>query len=175
MLTSAPKTLRCYEEAHQSLYPMAAEQSPTSIHVACGLFAMHWYWAVKHWCHRISHTATWQWIVRVIAENSNKCEIELSHNNKKHNQTFSHRNQRYTKHINKIMRFKTKITSFSYIFVATNQDALTIHKLKWKAPYPIALFPFINTIVIILPKNATLLGKDDYFRKFYFYFKKIYW
>ena len=106
-------------------------------------------WAVKHWCHRISHMATWQWIVRVIAENSNKCETELSHNNKKHNQTFSHRNQRYTKHINKTMRFKTKITSFSYIFVATNQDALTIHKLKWKAPYPIAFSPFINTIVIL--------------------------
>ena len=132
-------------------------------------------WAIKHWCHGISHTATWQWIVRVIAGNSNKCETELSHNNKKHYQTFSHRNQRYTKHINKTMRFKTKITSFSYIFVVTNQDALTIHKLKWKAPYPIALFPFINTIVIILPQNATLLGKDDNFRKFYFYFKKIYW
>ena len=102
-------------------------------------------------------------------------KTELSHNNKKHYQTFSHRNQRYTKHINKTMRFKTKITSFSYIFVVTNQDALTIHKLKWKAPYPIALFPFINTIVIILPKNATLLGKDDNFRNFYFYFKNIYW
>ena len=36
MLTSAPTTLRCYEEAHQSLYPMTAEQSPTSIHVAGG-------------------------------------------------------------------------------------------------------------------------------------------
>ena len=36
MLTSAVKTLRCQEEAHQSLYPMAAEQSPMSIHVAGG-------------------------------------------------------------------------------------------------------------------------------------------
>ena len=41
MLTSAPKTLRCYEEAHQSLYPMAAEQSSMSIHVAGGHEGLH--------------------------------------------------------------------------------------------------------------------------------------
>ena len=26
-----------------------------------------------------------------------------------------------------------------------------------------------------LPKNATLLGKDDNFRNFYFYLKNLYW